>query len=320
MKKPVIITGGAGFAGQYLAALLAEEDRPVHLFDKTGSLPAQLEHRSRLISIHRMDLTAPRGLAGLLEQIDPAEIYHLAGIANVRQSWEGEALTFKVNVIGAVNLLAAVKNAGIAPAVLMVGSGEIYGLIDPALQPITENQPPDPRSPYSASKLCQEIVTRQMANHLKSKIVMVRPFNHIGPGQHPGFVTSDFARQIARIERGEQPPEMYVGNLSTHRDFTDVRDTVRAYVQALRQGEHRAVYNVCSGKTLEIRYILDWYLDHSRVNISVRIDKDKFRPADVPYLCGSPALLKKTTGWEPRFDINATLASILDHWRARPGE
>ena len=319
-SRTVAVTGGCGFAGRYLVRQLIAEGARVVILDKAISLPSELLPWADSIRLHRMDLTAPTGLAQVLESSMPQEIYHLAGIANVKHSWEGEGLTYKVNLIGTVNLLSVLKSIQAPTDVLIVGSGEVYGLVPESEQPISEDRIPDPRSPYAASKLCQEIAAIQMSNHLQGKVVFVRPFNHIGAGQHPSFVTSDFARQVARIERGEMEPVIRVGNLMTHRDFTDVRDTVEAYILALRRGESRAVYNVCSGHTLRIDHILEYFTSRSRRAIEVQVDPDKFRPADIPMLCGSCERLKRITGWMPRRPVELTLQEILDHWRNRPGE
>ncbi len=317
---PVLITGGSGFAGRHLAERVLEEGRIVHLMDKAGSIPPNLSRFSGQIQMHRVDLTAPGRLAQLLEEIQPDEVYHLAGIANVKHSWEGESLTYQVNVIGAVNLLSSIRNASLETNILIVGSGEVYGDVAIRNQPIHEYQELNPRSPYAASKVCQEVAARQLANHLKGKMVFVRPFNHIGPGQAPSFVASDFARQIARIERKVQEPAIHVGNLSAQRDFSDVRDTVDAYTRALRFGKHLSVYNVSSGKALPIQFILDWLLKLTPEPIQILVDTDRFRPADVPYLCGSYEQLHKDTGWQPARSITETLLEILEYWRTRPGE
>ena len=320
-KSTVLITGGSGFAGRNLADLLASKGHSVHLLDKVGTLPGNLKHKyGKSITVHRVDITAPRGLPRLLDTINPEEIYHLAGIANVKHSWEGEAITYRVNVIGAVQLLSAIKHTNLASNILIVGSGEVYGYVDEKDQPILETHPTHPGSPYAASKLCQEIAVKQMSAHIKGKVVFVRPFNHIGPGQHPSFVAPDFARQVARIERGQQEPVIRVGNLSAYRDFSDVRDTVSGYVMALRHGKNLGIYNVSSQQTIAIQNILDSLLSLSEHKITVKVDPNKFRPADVPKLCGSSELLRKISGWTVKKDINQTLIDILEYWRSHPGE
>lgn len=311
----VLISGGSGFAGRHLAARLIPECRHVHLLDKMGSLPASLSQFKENVTVHQVDLTAPRGLAQMIEEIRPQEIYHLAGIANVKHSWDGEAVTFQVNVIGAVNLVSAIRHANLDTQLLVVGSGEVYGDVSPKNQPIDERCPVSPRSPYAASKVCQEVAVRQMSRHIKGKVVYVRPFNHIGTGQNPSFVASDFARQVARIEQDLQPPVIRVGNLSANRDFTDVRDTADAYVRALRDGEDQKIYNVSSGRSLPIQYLLDQFLGQSTKPIDIVVDPDKFRPADVTMLCGSYDRLHRDTGWEPTRAIDKTLTEVLNYWR-----
>ncbi len=311
----IIISGGSGFAGRHLAARLIPECRHVHLMDKMGSLPASLSQFKEKITVHQVDLTAPRGLAQMLEEIRPQEIYHLAGIANVKHSWDGEAVTFQVNVIGAVNLVSAIGHANLNTRLLIVGSGEVYGDVSAENQPIEESCSVSPRSPYAASKVCQEVAVRQMSRHIQGKVVYVRPFNHIGPAQNPSFVASDFARQVARIEQNLQPPVIRVGNLSARRDFTDVRDTVDAYVCALRDGGDQTIYNVSSGRSLPIQYLLDYFLSLSSKSIEVVVDPDKFRPADVAMLCGSFKRLHRDTGWQPGRAIDETLSGVLNYWR-----
>lgn len=315
MNDPVAVTGGAGFAGRYLVNLLAAENRCVHVLDRS---PAPVEEPvDARITFHRTDLNEPSGLADLLARINPVEIYHLAGIANVKNSWDGEAHTYVVNVIGEVNLLSALRSTGLKADVLVVSSGEVYGQVPEELQPIRETRPPDPRSPYAASKVCQEIIARQYARQIKGRIIVVRPFNHIGPGQHPSFVTSDFARQISMAERGMIEPVLKVGNLSAYRDFTDVRDMVRGYVMAMRSGQPGQVYNICSGTTYQIRHILNLLLEISSTDIEIVIEPEKFRPADIPILCGSSEQFRRLTGWKPGMRIEETLGEILNDWRNR---
>jgi len=317
LKKTILITGGTGFAGRHLISALETPGTSIHTIDCTRVAAPGENWRKTKFTNHLMDLTHPEGLSDLLQKIKPDDVYHLAGRANVKHSWHGEADTYNVNVIGAVNLMTAIRDAELDTRVLIISSGEVYGLIPDREQPIDETQVPIPRSPYAASKLCQEIACQQIARTMKGKFVIVRPFNHIGPGQRLGFVTADFANQIARIEKGLQEPVLRVGNLDACRDFTDVRDIVQGYIHALGAGTQGDVFNVCSSKSYKVSEFLQFFLDHSTRDISVEIDADRFRPADIPMLRGSHNYLTKVTGWKPEIDIYETLLQILDYWRDR---
>lgn len=313
--KTILITGGSGFAGQHLVRALQADECQIHVMDR-NRVSAQGESRQReAVTYHLLDLEHPDRLRELVGEIQPDEIYHLAGRANVKHSWFGEAETYKTNVIGAINLMAAVRDAQLESNILIVSSGEIYGLVPRQQQPISEQRHPVPRSPYAASKYCQEIACIQMARSMKGKVVIARPFNHIGPGQRLGFVTADFACQVAKIEKHQQEPVIRVGNLESYRDFSDVRDTVRGYICALRSGKNTDIINVCSEKSYRIKDFLEYFLSQSPLDISVEIDQDRFRPVDIPELRGSKEYLNRISGWTPTYDIFSTLAEILEYWR-----
>ncbi|MBN1551662.1 GDP-mannose 4,6-dehydratase [bacterium] len=318
-KGPVaVVTGGCGFAGSYLVKSLAERSMRVHLFDTQTTIPGYLNSLTDNITVHKIDLANDCQLDTLMASLNPREIYHLAGIANVKSTWNREYLTYQVNLLGTVNLLSAIRNSRVEADVLIVSTGEVYGKVDLEHQPITEMQTVNPRSPYAASKLSMEIAVRQFARQLPNKIVIVRPFNHIGPGQHAGFVTADFAMQITQIEREEIPPVIKVGDLSTHRDFTDVRDMIEAYIAALKNGQHMQTYNASSGKAIQIKTMLQWLLNLSDKEIRIVQESSRFPPADIQYLCGSHDFLTRDTSWEPRRDIRQTLNDILNYWRSLP--
>ncbi|MBN1295356.1 GDP-mannose 4,6-dehydratase [bacterium] len=313
--ETILITGGTGFAGRHLIKALEKPGRVIHVIDRTR-IAARGEYWADAgMQLHMMDLTHPEGLRELVGRIRPTRVFHLAGRANVKHSWHGESETYTANVIGAVNLLCALRDTDCEADTLIVSSGEVYGWVSEDDQPIDETRMPSPRSPYAASKYCQEIACLQIARSLKGKVVVVRPFNHIGPGQRLGFVTADFANQVARIENGRQLPVIRVGNLESRRDFTDVRDTVAGYIEALACGQPGDVINVCSGHAFRIQDFLDYFLEKSRCRITVEVDPNRFRPADVPLLTGNPARLERISGWAARRSITDTLDEILDYWR-----
>lgn len=316
-QDTVLITGGAGFAGSYLVDCLTKSGRQVHILDRDRVAAYGENWNGTVVDRHVVDLINAKKLRTLLKKIQPAEIYHLAGRANVKHSWHDESETYTANVIGAVNLMCAVRDIGLTCNILIVSSGEVYGLVPEPDQPIHEQRIPAPRSPYAASKFCQEIACMQLARSIKGKMVVVRPFNHIGPGQRLGFVTADFAYQIARIEQNLQEPVIHVGNLDARRDFTDVRDTVEGYVKALQHGQNADVMNVSSAQAWSVKDILDVFVSRSTADITVRVDPARFRPADIPLLQGSYAYLNRVSGWRPGYAIPDTLGDILDYWRDR---
>lgn len=319
-QRTILITGGCGFAGRHLIKALEKSGASIHILDRTRIAAPGESWTAGEVHTHLADLTHPEGLRERIARIRPDDIYHLAGRANVKHSWHGESETYTVNVIGAVNLLCAVRDNGLESRVLIISSGEVYGLVPESDQPIKEHCNPRPRSPYAASKYCQEIAALQLAQSLSGKVVIARPFNHIGPGQRLGFVTADFAYQVARIEKGLQEPVIRVGNLDARRDFTDVRDTVSGYIQALEHGRDGDVVNVCSSKVFRIRDFLEFFLERSPVDISVEVDPERFRPADVPILRGNHDYLTEISGWSPNREITDTLDEILQYWRSRAGD
>jgi len=313
--KTILVTGGSGFAGQHLIEMLSKEPCDIHVIDRTRIAACGENRKTIKITNHLIDLEQPERLRECIRKINPQEVYHLAGRANVKSSWFGEAETYKTNVIGAINLLTALRDTAQEADTLVISSGEVYGLVPDNQQPITESRLPAPRSPYAASKYCQEIACSQIAHSLNGKVVIARPFNHIGPGQRLGFVTADFACQVAKIENGQQEPVIRVGNLNAQRDFSDVRDTVNGYINALRNGETGQVINVSSAKSGRVKDFLAFFLSQSSKSISIEIDKERFRPVDVPMLTGSHDLLTRISGWKPERDILDTLREILDYWR-----
>ena len=316
-QGPVLITGGAGFAGSYLVESLIKSGRTVHILDRERVAAYGESWDRAVVERHVVDLVNAKKLRSIIKKVKPTDIFHLAGRANVKHSWHGEAETYMANVIGAVNLMCAVRDTGLTSNVLIISSGEVYGLVSEVDQPIHEDRVPEPRSPYAASKYCQEIACLQLARTIKGKMVIVRPFNHIGPGQRLGFVTADFAYQIAQIENDLQKPIILVGNLDARRDFSDVRDTVDGYISALQFGKNSDIINVSSGNAWSIKEILDTLLSRCKVNITVRVDPDLFRPADIPLLEGNSDYLRQISDWTPRYSLSDTLGDILDYWRNR---
>jgi GDP-4-dehydro-6-deoxy-D-mannose reductase len=309
-----LITGINGFVGGHLAEhLLAHGEWEVWGVARQPllSLP-QLHGRVRLLSA---DLSAAEQACNALDASRPDVIFHLAGQANVHRSFQDPGGTLQTNIFAQLNLFEAIRSLAISPLVLVASSNEIYGQVRPEDLPVDEGTPLRPVSPYAVSKAAQDLLAYQYYVSHQLRTMRLRPFNHIGPRQEPTFVASAFAAQIARIEAGLQPPVMQVGNLAAERDFTDVRDMVRAYALAALRGEPGCVYNIGSGHAVSIRWLLDTLIGHSISEIAVEVDPARMRPADVPRVVCDQRRFHADTGWEACIPLERTLLDILEHWR-----
>ena len=314
----VLITGVAGFVGGHLVEFLRAEHPQVEVFGLTrphGSLPPGLGAGIRVLEA---DLADPAALETILEIAAPDRIVHLAGQSSVQHSWLDPGGTLRTNVMGFVNLVDALRRRGARAQMLVVGSAEEYGAASPGDLPLGEHAPLRPNSPYAVSKAAQGLLALEYARGGGPPAVCTRTFHHTGPGRGEAFAESSFARQIAEIEQGLRAPVILVGNLEAVRDYTDVRDVVRAYWALLEApappGE---VYNVCSGQGRRIRDLLDVLLGHARVAVEVRVDQERLRPADIPAQVGDPTKLKRATGWQPRLPLERSLLDLLEDWRSR---
>jgi len=260
------------------------------------------------VTWHAVDLLDRASVREALAATRPSVIYHCAGFADVHDAWRAPARALRVNALGTHHLLEAAREAGLSCRVLVTGSALVYR---PAADPLTEDSPIGPASPYGVSKLAQEMTAA--ASPLP--VMIVRPFNHAGPGQSASYATSAFAQQVAEIEAGSREPILRVGNLDARRDITDVRDTVRAYEALAERGTPHMPYNVCSGRARSMRELLDILLSLSRVRVRVEVDPSRLRPSDNPVIAGSHDRLTRDTGWRPEIPIEQTLADLLQHWR-----
>jgi GDP-4-dehydro-6-deoxy-D-mannose reductase len=301
-----LITGATGFAGGHLLAYLSSRGIPAHAWGHR-SKPAPGDGAATWTAV---DLLDRRAVRAALDASRPSAIYHCAGVADVHGTWSAPAHALRVNAVGTHYLLEAARDLELGVRVLVTGSALVYRQ---SLEPITEDHPIGPATPYGVSKLAQEMTASESA----IDTLLARPFNHAGPGQSPAYATSAFAQQIAEIEAGRRDAVLRVGNLDAKRDITDVRDTVRAYHALVEHGHVRRPYNVCSGRTYTMRALLDTLLSLARVRVRVEIDPARLRPSDTPVVLGSHARLTADTGWEPTIPIEQTLADLLDDWRAR---
>ncbi len=311
-----LVTGIGGFAGSHLTDhLLAQGEEDIWgVIHRSAGHARAFADRVHLVTV---DLRDPDAVHKVFEKVQPTHVYHLAGQAFVPVSWKDPWATLEANVRSQLNILQALVTLGVGARVLVVGSNEEYGHVAPESLPISEEVPFRPDSPYGVSKVAQDMLGLQYFISHQVYAVRVRPFNHIGPRQNDRFVAASFARQIAEIEAGLRPPIMHVGNLAAQRDFTDVRDTVRAYRLALLRGRAGEVYNVGGGKPRPAQEILDGLLSLSRHEIQVEEDPTRLRPADVPVSYCDPGKLRRHTGWEPSIPFEQSLRDILDDWRGR---
>lgn len=315
----VLITGAGGFVGGHLVDLLLTLPG-VHLHAAVLSPPGENPRLDgRPITQHPADLREPDAVRTLIDESQPDRVIHLAALADVAASFRDPWATLENNIRIQVNLQEALRHSGATARVLIIGSSEVYGAAGGTADPIDEDYPFQPASPYSVSKVAQDMLGLQYFVAHRMAIIRVRPFNHIGPSQKGGFVAADFASQIAAIEAGQREPVMAVGNLTAERDFTDVRDVVRAYWLLLEHGTPGEAYNVCSGTSRSIQSLLDTLLSFTSVPIEVRQDPARMRPSDVPRRVGDAGKLRAATGWQPTIPFEQTLLDILNDWRQSLG-
>jgi GDP-4-dehydro-6-deoxy-D-mannose reductase len=316
--RRVLVTGVTGFAGSHLVDYMLERgDCEIVGIQRWRSRTENIEHFADRITMLECDLRDATSTRDTLEKVRPDWIFHLAAQSFVPTSWIAPTESLTTNVLAQVNLFEAVRHMGLKCRIQLACSSEEYGLVLPDEVPIRETNPLRPLSPYAVSKVTQDLLGYQYWMSWKLDTVRTRGFNHEGPRRGPVFVASDFAKQIADIEKGRKPPVLWVGNLEARRDFTDVRDMVRAYWLALEKCEPGEAYNICRGRAWKIQEVLDMLLGMTKAKIEVRQDPARLRPSDVPVLIGDPTKFKRATGWEPTIPFEQTLRDMLEHWRAR---
>jgi GDP-4-dehydro-6-deoxy-D-mannose reductase len=311
----VLITGIAGFAGSHLAELALREGAEVAGTVLPGSATDNLTAVERSVATVACDLTEPGAAATVLRATRPDRVFHLAGASVVATSWALRTDVLRTNLEATYQLCEALRQHPVP--CLVVSSAETYGVVPEDEQPIRESRPAAPLSPYALSKASQELYVGYYARCEALPLVVVRAFNHVGPRQGLGFVWSDVARQIAEIEKGRQPPILEVGATSTRRDFTDVRDMVRAYWLLLARARPGSTYNAASGRAVSIQEVIDGFLARAARPIEVRQVPQRVRPIDIPLLLGDATALRALTGWTPAISLQQSLADVLDEWRHR---
>jgi len=288
-----LVTGSSGFVGHWLVKHLRDEG------DEVVELPESLDIRDEAAIFAAIEAAAPEA------------VYHLAAQANVKRSWEDAPGTFSVNALGTLNVCSAVSRSGVAARVLLVSSSEVYGKVPPERMPINEDEPLAPVTPYAASKAAAEMVGLQAWLGSGVEVVRARPFNHIGPGQAPGFVVPDLAVQVVRAARGELD-RVATGNLDVSRDIVDVRDVVRAYRLIVAHGQPGAAYNVCRGEEVVIADLLAGLMEIAGADVPVWADPARTRAVDVPKHLGDARRLRALTGWRPEIPLAETLGDVLE--------
>jgi GDP-4-dehydro-6-deoxy-D-mannose reductase len=316
----VLITGITGFAGSHLADYILSEHKDAELYGikRWRSRMENIEHLKDKIRILECDLRDGYSVKSIMEAIHPDKIFHLAAQSFVPTSWNAPAESLSTNILGQLNLFEAVRSLKINPWIQLACSSEQYGLVNENELPIKETNPLRPMSPYAVSKIGQDYLGYQYYISYGINIVRTRGFNHTGPRRGEVFVCSDFAKQIVDIEKGKKEPVIYVGNLKAKRDFTDVRDMVKAYWLSLEKCKAGEVYNICSGKAFPIQEVLDLLLSMTDAKIDVRQDKSRLRPSDVPVLVCDSSKFRNETGWKPSIEFKQTLRDILEYWRTKP--
>jgi len=313
-----LITGAGGFVGGHLCAyLLAHSDW--ELLGTVYPHPVESQPADPRLQLRRADLRDPGGVQALVEEVQPDYVFHLAAQSIPSESFADPWGTLETNIRSQLNILYSVRLLELNTRILVIGSNEEYGHPEEGELPFTEETPLRPPNPYAVSKVTQDLMGLQFHLAYGIDVVRMRPFNHTGPGQSPRFVVPAFASQIARIEAGQQEPVMRVGNLDADRDFSDVRDIVRGYYLAATHGEPGEVYNLASGRSHSIRELLDTLLSYSSAEIHVERDPERYRPVDVPAICGSAEKFRRLTGWEPEIPFEQTLRDTLEYWREQVG-
>lgn len=310
--KRALITGSEGFAGYHLWRELEKNGYEVYgttLFESP---------KDPMDNVFQADITDKDDLKNIIEKLLPDYIFNLAAQAAPSISFKRPSLTFAVNTVGVANLIEIIREiSNYNPRIILIGSSEEYGIVDQKDLPVTENQPLNPVSPYSVSKVATYYLSKIYSKSFGMDIIYASTFNNTGPGQTPGFLVPDVAEQIVNIEKENREQVVLTGNLDTFRDYTDVRDVVRAYRLLAEKGVSGERYNICSGKSISTKYIVDTLIGFSTLKISHKVDPLKKRPSDLPVIRGSYEKIKKATSWQPEIPIEISLKDLLESLRSK---
>lgn len=316
MSAQIFITGATGFVGRHLIHFLSTAECTIC----GTSFPEPPEHFEGFGggNYFHLDIRSERDVFEAVERTRPDWIFHLAAVSNVGISWEKRQETMETNLMGTFHLFEATRRFAPDARFLFISSSDVYGTHQDEVKAYEEQDPASIVNPYAFTKYSGELLGEFYARVERLNIVIARPFPHTGPGQRPDFVCSDWASQIAHIERGLQEPVIEVGNLDVRRDFTDARDVVRAYALLMEKGKRGEVYNVCTGKAVSLGEILATLLSFSAKTIKIHVDPKKLRKSDIPLLLGDNKKIREETGWTPEIPLEQSLEDLLNHWRQTP--
>ncbi len=306
----ILITGGTGFVGSHLIAqLLKPGDAKIAVlaFDDPAVPEPGVEY-------HHADIRDADTVRTIVRQFEPEHIYHLAGVATMDGATRQPALAYEVSAIGSHNLFDAAMSSPHPPRILYVSTSHVYGR---AAGRLTETSPVAPANPYAASKAMAEVLAFQYRGRDQGGVITVRSFSHTGPGQTPDYVFPNIAKQFAEIEAGLRPPRLVLGNLDSKRDFSDIRDAVRAYAMVLARAKVGEVYNVCAGKAVALAEIIEIFQTVSKIKVEIAQDPARVRADEIPEICGDLTKIHADTGWKPEIPLEQTIRDLLDYWRIK---
>jgi len=305
----ILITGGTGFVGSHLVGLLRKKDCAIAVL-----APTQVAPHETGIDYHCVDIRDAQGIREVLQRTNPEQIYHLAGVSTVDAATRQPSQAYETNVIGTHNVFDAAMNAQCPPRILNVSTAQVYA---PSARKLTEDSRLGPENPYAASKAMAEMLTYQYRGRQKGGITTARSFNHTGPGQSPAYILPAIAKQFAEIESGLRLPRLSLGNLEVKRDFTDVRDVVRAYWMLLMHGKAGEIYNVCSGTAVALSDIVEMFRVICDIKVTIDREPSRVRSKDAAEVSGDPAKIHADTGWEPEIPLEQTIRDLLHYWRMK---
>ncbi len=308
-----LITGAAGFVGKHLIRLLQSEGQQNIVALALNEQEADLL-REYNIDVFIGDILCIDDLKSVISRVKPEQIFHMAAQSSVELSWVDPMKTADINIKGTINLLECVRALSLKTRIMLIGSGDEYGTVSAQDMPINENTRLAPTNIYAVTKVCQNMLGNVYANAYHMDLVMTRAFNHIGPGQSSKFVVSDFCKQLVEIEKGLAEPVIRVGNTAVKRDFTDVRDVVKAYYFIMNRGVTGETYNIASGQPVSIQDILDIIISQSKVKILVELDKKRFRPTDTAVVDTDSSKLRKLTGWKNEISLEQSIKDTISYW------
>jgi GDP-4-dehydro-6-deoxy-D-mannose reductase len=308
------VTGINGFAGSYLAEALVEAGHSVGGTTLTGTSLEPISHIREKLQLFALDLTDRNAFNPVLSSFNPDWLFHLAGESSAKASFTDPIKTFNINVMGGLNVLEAVKTLAPKTKILLVTSGDIYGEALLTDKLTDEEVKPIPNSPYGVSKAALDMLGRIYAGSFGLDIIIARPFSHIGPRQQDVFFIPTVARQIAEIKRGKGDHSLRLGELNIFRDFTDVRDVVRAYILLAEKGRKGEAYNICSGKQYLLKELVETMIGLSQKKIAVMLDPERVRRADLSRMKPDNGKIMRETGWRPTIDIKRSLSDVFEYW------